>query len=228
MEEKMNQQYQPETWICFDKTQETIQEFLANNSPLEKFSKPVRWILVDVEEEEDDDDDENDEVMVSQQVKMLEKLGTEFERSFREEENLKEPEKLTLLIDGLVEKFISDKDLLMGKWMIFLHEKDVERIWSTIVMSIYEEKLGSSHCCKISLKEAQEGAPPESGQKKPQEYVILVYTRNYLCMEDVFDVREKLRKLGIRWPITYKPDVYTYLGIYRGNLYKIRPFRYRR
>ncbi len=46
-------------------------------------------------------------------------------------------------------------------------------------------------------------------------YVIVVYTPNYLDVEDVFRVREVLRdRCGVESVLYYKPDLYTKKRIY--------------
>lgn len=65
------------------------------------------------------------------------------------------------------------------------------------------------------------------GQSREGQHVICVYVSNYLDLEDVDELRRLLREEGgVRWKIGFKPDVYTYLGIYAGNPWGIRPSRY--
>ena len=42
----------------------------------------------------------------------------------------------------------------------------------------------------------------------------------------VLAVEECLRKIGIKNPMTYKPDIFSAIGIYRNNEWKLRPAIY--
>lgn len=58
-------------------------------------------------------------------------------------------------------------------------------------------------------------------------HVICVYTDNYTDTEEVLAAREELREqCGIKRKISYKPDVYTHVGIYRNNRWKIKETLY--
>jgi hypothetical protein len=57
-----------------------------------------------------------------------------------------------------------------------------------------------------------------------QDHAICIYTENYLDQDEVLAVRDRLRAVlpsGTR--LFYKPDIYTVLGIYRGNRWGISP-----
>lgn len=60
--------------------------------------------------------------------------------------------------------------------------------------------------------------------------MICVYTHNYLDVADVERVQDALRAalppLRSRKRLLYKPDVFTYLGIYVGNEHGLRPTVY--
>ena len=59
-----------------------------------------------------------------------------------------------------------------------------------------------------------------------QSYVICVYTRDYLNLNDVQRVRKKLKEIGFNKPLAYKPDLYTYLGIYSKTFPGLKASRY--
>ena len=59
-----------------------------------------------------------------------------------------------------------------------------------------------------------------------QQHVICVYTRDYTDEEDVMRVEQQLRMIGITGQLSYKPDIYTTLGIYYSNPYKLKPTVY--
>ena len=72
------------------------------------------------------------------------------------------------------------------------------------------------------------GTTAKVAPKRPGFYnhVICVYTENYLDMDDVKRVREGLRQLGFTKKLQYKPDVFTYCGVYAKNQWGIPPTRY--
>eukprot|EP01135_Chromosphaera_perkinsii_P004509 Nk52_evm3s287 gene=Nk52_evmTU3s287 len=125
-------------------------------------------------------------------------------------------------IDSLVRDLLLEGEVLGGKWLIFLKQHNVEVMWRRIGMAVYNGKLGDCKCCKIG---------PKSGTKMKaedeKEYVLAVYNDNYLDKKAVMRIRNELTRLGIRHPIPYKPDIYTFLGIYRNNQYRLNPYRYR-
>lgn len=59
-----------------------------------------------------------------------------------------------------------------------------------------------------------------------KEYVVCVYTRNYLDTVDVKRVRHRLRELGYTQRLYYKSDLYTYLNIYHKTFPSVKASRY--
>ena len=63
---------------------------------------------------------------------------------------------------------------------------------------------------------------------------MCVYTENYLAVDQVEAVRATLRELmqgmdpqtAFTGRMVYKPDIFTYLGIYVGNEFNLRPSVY--
>jgi hypothetical protein len=112
---------------------------------------------------------------------------------------------------GLDERLIDDIakiiGILSGKWVIFVEQGSAGRLWSKIKKLAGEGKIWSA---KIST-----AAYPWMPKNKR---VICVYTKNYLDKKDVMQAREMLRKNGIDDKLSYKPDIYTVLGIYPDNM----------
>ncbi|KAI8894315.1 translation initiation factor eIF 4e-like domain-containing protein [Globomyces pollinis-pini] len=106
-------------------------------------------------------------------------------------------------------------NLLTGKWLIFVPTMRIDSIWSGIATDVHEGSLGVS--CKVSPNEGTGNS-----------HVICVYTTNYQDLNDVMNARNVLRtKHGIESVLTYKPDIYTTLGIYKGNSLGLEPSLYR-
>jgi len=117
------------------------------------------------------------------------------------------------LTENQIDELAKRLGLLSGKWMIFEPELKINNTWAIIANLCEKEKIWSA---KVSTKTQQ--------TYKVQEYVICVYTKNYLDEEDVFIMREILRQNGSERTLYYKPDIYTILHIYSDNkhLFKLR------
>lgn len=104
-------------------------------------------------------------------------------------------------------------DVLEGKWMVFSRPDKIDEIWSKIARTTYAGNLGVSS--KVSARDDNVGS-----------HVICVHTKDFTDRGDVDRVRNGLRRLGIKWKVGYKPDIYTYCDIYKGNSWNIRPSLY--
>jgi hypothetical protein len=96
-----------------------------------------------------------------------------------------------------------------GKWLIFISNHNVDRIWVKIGKAVEEGELGGT--AKVATAKVNLDFP---GSKTK---VICVYTYDWRDKEDVKKIREELRKLGITRKIAYKTDKDTELGKYRIN-----------
>lgn len=105
--------------------------------------------------------------------------------------------------------------LLVGKWLIYERKERINATWNTIATHILKGELGTS--AKVSTA-GQVGLT--------RDYVICVYTKNYLDSHDVGRVRQKLRELGYNQKLYYKPDLYTYLNMYSNTFPNLRASRY--
>ena len=111
-------------------------------------------------------------------------------------------------LDELAQRF----NMLTGKWMVFAQFDRIDFVWSRIASATHAGTLGIS--AKVSPR-------ADSGS-----HVICIYTGDYTDKDDVDKVRGGLRRLGMKFTIPYKPDVYTHCGVYKGNLWGIPPSRY--
>jgi len=113
-------------------------------------------------------------------------------------------------IDELAQK----SGVLIGKWLIYRSDSEIDTVWKTIAKSTINGELGTS--AKVS-----------TARKNSKRHVMCVYTANYLDLDDVTRVREKLRRIGFAEKLCYKPDIYTYLNIYYRTT-PLSPCRYRK
>jgi hypothetical protein len=105
--------------------------------------------------------------------------------------------------------------ILGGKWLLFTNTRAADEVWSRVANAVVHDALGQA--AKISP------APSGSGQT----HVICVYVRNSFDAAEVGRVRAGLRQLGFTTPLSFKPDIYTYLGVYARNPWNISPVLYR-
>ncbi len=91
-----------------------------------------------------------------------------------------------------------------GKWLVFVHSRNLANVWNKIKTALEEGKLG--------------GLAKASAERSGSEHkVICVYTYDWTDREEVKRVREELRRIGITRKIPYKADEDTERGIYRTN-----------
>jgi len=112
-----------------------------------------------------------------------------------------------------IDNTAKESGLVVGKWLIHASPENIDEVWKTIASSTFDGELGVD--AKVST--VAQGT---------SEFVICVYTKNYLDVDDVKRVRKKLAELGFTQRLYYKPDIYTYLKIYRKTFPGIRASRY--
>eukprot|EP00112_Aurelia_sp_Birch-Aquarium-sp1_P024323 Seg7644.1 transcript_id=Seg7644.1/GoldUCD/mRNA.D3Y31 product="UPF0696 protein C11orf68" protein_id=Seg7644.1/GoldUCD/D3Y31 len=107
-----------------------------------------------------------------------------------------------------------------GKWLIFPRHGTVETIWNAICRDIAtdEGNLPKAGCFSAKIN-------PVGKEKKG--HVICVYNDDFDNKDVVMAVESALRRI-INPPMkmTYKPDLFTYIGIYGGNEFGLPPFIY--
>jgi hypothetical protein len=97
--------------------------------------------------------------------------------------------------------------LLFGKWLIYISRSTVDQVWEILSSNIETGKL------PYNAKVATAKSNPFADQK--EKLVICVYTPCYLFRDDVRHCRVLLKKLSFEARLYYKPDVFTYKGMYR-------------
>ena len=102
---------------------------------------------------------------------------------------------------------------LVGKWLLFASKKEIDALWGTVARAVYENRLDCS--AKVA------------GKESTRSHVICVYNEDFTDIQAVKRVLRGLRDLGISWPVQYKPDLFTRLGVYSGNKWGLNPILYR-
>ncbi|KAL9952494.1 hypothetical protein ACROYT_G039760 [Oculina patagonica] len=93
------------------------------------------------------------------------------------------------------------------------HPARIDAIWTSVAKAVVSGSLGFA--AKVSTREPEE-----------KTHVICVYTEDFTNEEQVRAVEKGLREVGIITAMSYKPDVYTTLGIYRKNPWGLKPTIY--
>lgn len=106
-----------------------------------------------------------------------------------------------------------------GKWLFHVPTGyKIDILWRLIANNLVGKSLGNfAHFAKVS---------PFDPFQENYRHVICVYNRNYTNIEEVFALEKAIRMAGIKCVMHYKPDVYTYCGIYRKNKWELRPTVY--
>ena len=101
---------------------------------------------------------------------------------------------------------LSNYHFLSGKWLIYIPKNAVDEVWGKLRRAIESGKLPY---------EAKVSTVKKSPLRQNQKHVICVYTPNFLFREDVRNCRNILRSIGFQRKLYYKPDIFTYKGMYR-------------
>jgi len=94
---------------------------------------------------------------------------------------------------------------LIGKWLLFIDEEDVDAVWEKVATATASGRLG------LMSKVATAWPNPLAHSRKR---VICVYTPDFHDHEDVTRVLVALRDLGFKERLSYKTDVDTLAGRY--------------
>lgn len=95
----------------------------------------------------------------------------------------------------------------------FLYSPAIDNVWKRVAKAVVSGKLGFA--AKVNAHDPEDNT-----------HVICVYTEDFTNEEHVRKVEESLRKEGVKGRMTYKPGIYTTLGIYRDNPWRLRPTVY--
>lgn len=98
-----------------------------------------------------------------------------------------------------------DTGKLIGKWQVTVSPERLEQLWPRLVA---DAEAGTIWAVKTMTAFGYENLPMYD------EYILTVYTPNYLETDDVWRVREHLRsEHDVTHDLYYKPDIYTAKGI---------------
>ena len=130
-------------------------------------------------------------------------------------------------IDRIME-LAKEDGFVAGKWLIFCSVAETDAVWEKIAEATAQGRLGPTS--KVSptkhLLRQQETTGCDTDRQK--NAVICVYVDDSTDRGEVKRVLEVLRKdLGVASGVSrFKPDIFTELGIYGGNSWKLPPTLY--
>jgi hypothetical protein len=130
--------------------------------------------------------------------------------------------------EDMVISYTSIKDLAKkhglsgGKWMFHLPANfRLDEIWQRVVLALAYNKLPPG---AIAAKISPVNDLDAVGEF--QAHVVCVFTREFGNEDEVIATEKALRAIPIYGQLLYKPNIYSSLGIYRNNVYKLRPTIY--
>ncbi|XP_054608661.1 UPF0696 protein C11orf68 homolog isoform X2 [Dunckerocampus dactyliophorus] len=113
-----------------------------------------------------------------------------------------------------VKELALNHGVLSGKWLMHMDcGFKVDHAWECVARATLDGKI-----CQVKVSPHD----PDKGGKQ----VICAYNHNFADESDVVRLDTNIRASGVKCPLVYKPDAYTYLGIYRNNRWKICPTIY--
>ncbi|KNC83644.1 hypothetical protein SARC_04105 [Sphaeroforma arctica JP610] len=136
-------------------------------------------------------------------------------------------------MDSLGEKFNCKE----GKFVIFAPEQDADFIWMQIIRATLDNRLGTRARTRSTTGADKSRPPGRNGletvgrntfRDDGKVFIIEVYSANYLDLEDAARVRQRLSEMKIGIDIaslSYKPEIYSQLGIYSNNRWGLPPTR---
>ena len=93
----------------------------------------------------------------------------------------------------------------------------IDEKWETIAKATVKDELGTQ--AKVSpFEDTRRGQELYDNQ-----HVVGVYTKDFTNKKDVNGIEDKLRKLNNKCRMSYKPYVYTQIGVYSHNKWGLRP-----
>jgi len=199
---------QEKDWILYtcdeDKSTEQLEQWLTSNPPSTmKASSGVGWICI-----------RHPSGRVKG-CKITDIVTANRARNLWEEE--------TKDVPGL-EHLAHSVGVTSGKWLVHISPADVDRVWHDVATSMVNKSFGPNVLSAKVSSVSDESTVPSTDRSNKQ--VICIYNEDYTNMKEVLLVEKELRRLKVYQRITYKPDIYSIVGIYRNNKFGLKPTIY--
>ncbi|ORY39431.1 DUF1917-domain-containing protein [Rhizoclosmatium globosum] len=95
-----------------------------------------------------------------------------------------------------------------GKWMLFVYPRNVDYVWGQICAAVVEGRLGWS--AKVATLDP-----------KANTFLICVYCQDFNDVIELERVLREMKSMGFNVTSGFKPDIFTELGIYNNNEWRI-------
>lgn len=111
-----------------------------------------------------------------------------------------------------------------GKWIHHPKWDQIDEVWQRLVLDLAYGKFPKDTIA-LKISPINDLEIPGANSSK-NDHVVCIINRHMDDFKEVCEVEKALRGIPLRGELQYKPDIYSRLGIYRGNKYKIRPTIY--
>lgn len=118
------------------------------------------------------------------------------------------------VVDVILSECVRSGDT-SGKWMFQFKKDWIDHYWNKIARATADGRLGCS--AKVA---------PAADLVDPQTALICVYVDDFRNRADVKRVLLELQGMGFHVRLGFKPDIFTELGMYRGNEWRLSPAIY--
>ncbi|XP_069750053.1 UPF0696 protein C11orf68 homolog [Narcine bancroftii] len=107
-----------------------------------------------------------------------------------------------------------NRRVLGGRWLMRLDTGfKADQAWGRVARAVLDGRLPAAAVSPL--------CPPSGTQ-----HVICVPGDDFTDLAQVVGLDATIRSLGIKCPLSYRPDAYRHLGLYRGNHWKLCPTIY--
>ncbi|PPR05420.1 hypothetical protein CVT24_008035 [Panaeolus cyanescens] len=115
-----------------------------------------------------------------------------------------------------IQQISKEHNVVSGKWVLFVPEYKVDAMWAKVVdlVCLYRK----AQCANLRNTPQIHG-----GQQAWRQSAICVWVEDFTDKKSVVELRKYLRLIGVQEEIAFKPDAYSYLGIYSHNIWNVRP-----
>jgi len=110
-----------------------------------------------------------------------------------------------------------------GKWLFTATRgrEDVDSLWMFLASAVAS---GALPCLAVKMTPVND--VDKTRDRDSREHMISVHTEDFTDEENVFEVEKMLRQIPVKRSLTYKPDMFSVIGIYRNNKYNLKPVIY--
>ena len=119
-----------------------------------------------------------------------------------------------------------------GKWMFWAETGyRIDHLWAIVAKGIVSKKILSLHA-KVNARNIPSNGPRYDTtqylkDRYNSQHVVCIFNKNFLDFENLCELEKSIRDSGLKLPLNYKPDIFTYLDVYSNNPWGIYPIIYK-